>query len=226
MTLRLGVLGASGRMGQSVLRVIASFPRIRAAATLSQASTDAEFQATARLCDAVIDFSTPSALERYLRLAPNTPLVSGTTGLPPRLHKKLEARARTTPTFHSPNFSIGVFLMTEALEAWGPHWRKLGYSARLTDVHHVHKKDAPSGTALRLSAAARLKPREIQSRREGEIVGDHTLVLDHPLETLTLSHHAKDRDVFARGAVEAAQWLHRQRGPRALRLFSMKDFLK
>jgi 4-hydroxy-tetrahydrodipicolinate reductase len=161
--------------------------------------------------DILIDFSLPAGAVAAARwcAARRIPLVTGTTGLDATQDAVLDDAARAIPLLASPNFSPGVnallVLLAEA-RCLLPDVERVD----LLDVHHVHKKDAPSGTALALARALAPWKVDIESRREGEVVGDHALTLKLPGETLTLAHHAEDRRVFALGAVKAAGWLLRQ----------------
>jgi 4-hydroxy-tetrahydrodipicolinate reductase len=168
-------------------------------------------EGAAGLPDVLIDFSLPAGAVAAARWCAGrgVPLVSGTTGLDETQQAALRRSSEHIAVLQSPNFSPGV----NALQALLEQARDLlpGITAvELEDVHHVHKQDAPSGTALTLAAA--LAPLEvaIHSRRVGEVVGDHAVTLRLPGETLTLSHHAEDRNIFALGAVEAAAWLKAQ----------------
>jgi 4-hydroxy-tetrahydrodipicolinate reductase len=153
-----------------------------------------------------IDFSLPSALPELLDActARGAAVVSGTTGLDPELRARMEAAARTIPLLWASNFSLGVAVLVALLERAA---EVLPWPVSITETHHVHKLDAPSGTAITLAAAgARLRgdTPPIASIREGEVVGTHRIRLAGPGETLELEHAASDRDIFARGAIEAA----------------------
>lgn len=186
----------------------------------------AERELASRLADvdAIVDFSTAEASVRYADLAgkTKTPIVIGTTGRTAAQDEAIKGSSRKVPVFVAANFSPGMNLLLHlarvaaaALPAW---------DAGIVDVHHKAKKDAPSGTALRLAEAARAGGRpqpQVVSLREGDVVGDHTLLLAGPEERLELVHRAHSRDVFARGALEAALWL-RGRKPG---LYGMTDLL-
>jgi 4-hydroxy-tetrahydrodipicolinate reductase len=167
--------------------------------------------------DAVIDFTTPHAvmenIEGCIRSGKN--LVVGTTGWYeeiPKIRQMVE-KAGTGFLFAS-NFSVGVNLFFEIAKTASTALR-LDYSGRISECHHVHKKDAPSGTAVILgkvvqdASGAELP---ISSSREGEVVGTHELVLESPNDTITLRHDAKSRRGFAEGAVRAAEWLRDKKG--------------
>ena len=159
--------------------------------------------------DVLVDFTLPAGLETAAGWSRRhgTPLVSGTTGLGPAQVRALAAAAEHAPVLHAANFSPGVntllWLVSEAARWLEGKVEAVG----ITDIHHRHKKDAPSGTALALRDALGALPCEIESRREGEVVGDHQVRFDLEGERLTLAHHAADRAIFARGALQAARWL-------------------
>lgn len=178
--------------------------------------------------DAFIDFSAPAVLGPNLdaALAAGKPIVIGTTGLTPD-HKALIERAATRiPIVQSANMSLGVNLLAHlvrtAAARLGPEW-----DIEIAEMHHRHKVDAPSGTALLLGAAAaegrgvdlteaRDSGERLGARREGAIgfaslrggsvAGDHEVVFAGEGERLELGHRAESREVFARGALQAARW--------------------
>jgi len=113
------------------------------------------------------------------------------------------------------NFSIGVNLFFEIVRSATIASSVHGYEARILERHHVHKKDAPSGTAVAMRNIVRDAgggEAQIASEREGEVVGYHELVLESPSDTITLAHNAKSRRGFAEGAVRAAEWLPGHKG--------------
>jgi 4-hydroxy-tetrahydrodipicolinate reductase len=186
------ICGASGKMGA----------RVRALA-----EADKRFRVVLHpdVAHVFIDFTSAEGCLKYAGEAAKNkkPFITGSTGLSPAQSKKLRALSKSIPVFHAPNFSPGVHVLTKLAAAAAkalPNWDR-----SLLDVHHKAKKDAPSGTALRLAAA--MGGAEIASLREGDVVGDHSITLAGPLERLELTHRAHSRDVFARGALEAALWL-------------------
>jgi 4-hydroxy-tetrahydrodipicolinate reductase len=178
--------------------------------------------------DVAIDFSVADAvLENVQRLAErHVNVVIGTTGWAAH-----EADVRRVVegagigVVAAPNFALGVNLfvaLTErAAELFG---RQSAFGAWIHEAHHAAKRDAPSGTALLLEAAMKGRafdrPIDVSSTRAGSIPGTHTIGFDAPGETITLTHTARDRSGFARGALEAARWVHRRKG-----WFTMKDVL-
>jgi 4-hydroxy-tetrahydrodipicolinate reductase len=178
--------------------------------------------------DVAIDFSLAEAVpENFPVLAARgMNIVIGATGWQaqePRL--RAEAEARGIGVVAAPNFAIGVNLFLALTERAAELWRdQPAFGAWLHELHHAAKKDAPSGTALALEAAMRGKgyahPIDVASSRAGSIPGTHTVGFDAAAETITLTHTARDRTVFARGALQAARWLRGRRG-----WFTMRDVL-
>jgi 4-hydroxy-tetrahydrodipicolinate reductase len=167
--------------------------------------------------DAVIDFTTPHAvmanIEATVHAGAN--MVVGTTGWYAELPhvRNLVERARTGFIWAS-NFSIGVNLFF-AIVREGAKALQYGYEARISETHHIHKLDAPSGTAVSLAklleqTAGSKVP--IESIREGEVVGTHTVELMSAADRITLTHDAHSRRGFAEGAVRAAEWVVDKRG--------------
>jgi 4-hydroxy-tetrahydrodipicolinate reductase len=169
------------------------------------------------LPEVMIDFSLPdgtSAVASWCRDR-GVPLVSGVTGLEQPARDLLCHAASTVPVLWSPNLSFGVNLLAR-LAADTARVVPEETPVHIEDVHHQWKKDAPSGTALMLAREIErqmgLEPGgvKIDSAREGEVVGDHRVTFELAGETLELTHRARDRSIFARGALEAAMWLQRQ----------------
>jgi 4-hydroxy-tetrahydrodipicolinate reductase len=178
--------------------------------------------------DVAIDFSTPdSVVANAVVLARRgINLVIGTTGWSAREAELRQAVGDAgTGIVVAPNFSTGVVLF----EALAAHAAKLfaaqaEFAAFLHEAHHAAKKDAPSGTALSLKTAMERagfpRPIDVSSTRAGFIPGTHTIGFDGPAETITLTHTARDRTAFARGALAAARWIQGRHG-----WFTMKDVL-
>lgn len=168
----------------------------------------------------VIDFSSPGAMVALASKALESSNASlpvfivGSTGWKIDERRELESLAEKTPVLMSSNFSLGVLALQEALRTISPLLEGLGYTPVIVETHHKHKKDAPSGTALALQRAiSPAGPGNVQTHaiRAGEIIGDHSVTYHGVADTLTFSHHAQDRSIFARGAIEAALWLHQNR---------------
>jgi 4-hydroxy-tetrahydrodipicolinate reductase len=182
---------------------------------------------TMKNCDVAIDFSHATAIDEICRAASQQAksLVIGTTGHSPQQRRMIEETTHSVPVVFASNFSVGVnvlfSLARKAAELLGSDFR-----AEIVETHHKMKKDAPSGTAKTLAetlTAGRKGESEIpiQSIREGDIVGEHSVIFSGPAERLELTHRAASREIFARGALRAAKWIvHKPPG-----LYSMQDVL-
>jgi 4-hydroxy-tetrahydrodipicolinate reductase len=219
--IRLLIHGASGRMGNALLRLAAEDPRFIVVAAVSRSGANiagagipalnAKGLAASPDFDIAIDFSLPEAFDALLSVCVDrgAALVSGTTGLDERQRTLLSVAAQSIPVLWASNFSLGVVVLEELVRRAASALRQ--WQVDITETHHVHKKDAPSGTALTLARAAqqvRGAAPAIRSLREGEVVGEHVVRFSGPGESVELTHSATDRDIFARGALEAAARLH------------------
>lgn len=184
--------------------------------------------------DVVVDFTSPTVTLGHLTLAVQhkRAMVIGTTGFSPDEMKQLRRHAESIPCVQAPNMSVGINVLLEII---GKVAQALGddYDLEIIDAHHNKKKDAPSGTALKLAealAAAKnwdleetgvyarhgiigersSKEIGIQTVRAGDIVGDHTVLYGGPGERIEITHRAHNRDPFARGALRAAEWVVKQ----------------
>lgn len=213
--LKIAVCGASGRTGSRVAAVAAADPRFQLIARVGRAQAEA-FMDEAGACGAVIDFTTPESCVKFAAACgrAKVPFVTGTTGLSDVQRAQVAAAAKKIPVFMAPNFSRGVTMLLHLASVASRHLSD--YDAAIVETHHKAKKDAPSGTALRLAQAVAEgrrtdAPVPTSSLRLGGVVGDHSLTLAGPFERLTLSHAAESRDAFALGALEAALWTARKR---------------
>jgi 4-hydroxy-tetrahydrodipicolinate reductase len=168
--------------------------------------------------DVVIDFSLPAGTGQVLDsvVRRGKPLVCGVSGLDDDMMDRLDKAASTVPVVYDRNMSLGAAILErsvrEAAASLG-----MDFSVAISEVHHIHKKDAPSGTALKLGeavAAARGEEGtgsvEFSSERRGEVAGDHDVVMSSRTERLTFAHSVTTRQVFADGAIRAARWVVRQ----------------
>ena len=164
--------------------------------------------------DAVIDFSSDEGARNAVRIAlqHHAAVLVGTTGLSPQTLTDIEVATRTIPVMVAPNTSLGVAVLNHlaAVTAGllGPR-----YGVNLIEAHHTRKRDAPSGTALRIAdtlrrAGAELPAECIHAIRSGDIIGEHTVEFAGGGERIRISHIATTRDLFVRGALEAIAWLH------------------
>jgi 4-hydroxy-tetrahydrodipicolinate reductase len=173
--------------------------------------------------DVVIDFTTPDAVMQNIAgcVRSGKNMVVGTTGWYAKIPEvKRMVEEAGTGLMYAANFSVGVNLFFEIART-AAKALQLGYSGKISETHHVHKLDAPSGTAVMLGKVVKEAvgtELEITSAREGEVVGMHELVLDSLNDTITLRHDAKSRRGFAEGAVLAAEWMKGKKG-----LYDFKD---
>ena len=247
--IRLAVMGAGGRMGRELVRAgqrpgcmvaggteHASSPLIgqdlgtlAGLPALNVAITDDPLGLFTRV-DAILDFTTPAASVEFAGLAANARIVHviGTTGFSAEQEAAIQAAGRHAVIIKAGNMSLGVNLLT-AIARQVAAALDADYDIEIVEMHHRHKVDAPSGTALMLGEAAALgrginlnensirvrdghtgarKPGDIgfQSLRGGSVVGDHTVIFAGEGERIELTHIAQDRSIFARGAVKAALW--------------------
>jgi 4-hydroxy-tetrahydrodipicolinate reductase len=219
---RVTLIGARGRMGQTIVDLAKDDPKID---IVAQCDLGDAIDTAIKDCDVAIDFSNASASEEICRAAlqHRKALVIGTTGHSPDQRQLIEETAGRLPIVFASNFSVGVnalFALTRhAAEIFGSE-----FAPEITETHHKMKKDAPSGTAKTLGEILKeaLKIEvPIESIREGEAVGEHTVTFAGPDEWLELTHRAGSREIFARGALRAAQWIVR----RPAGLYSMQDVL-
>ncbi|MGH8108306.1 MAG: 4-hydroxy-tetrahydrodipicolinate reductase [Arenimonas sp.] len=216
--IQLVIFGASGRMGRALLRIAAEDSRFELAAGVSGRSVSSIEDVSCPLFamnqleklpvfDVAIDFSQPEPFDTILKFCKsrNAALVSGTTGLSDTQKQTMQQAAEGIPVLWASNFSLGVAVLNDLVKRVA---KTLGnWGVEITEIHHVHKKDAPSGTALTLGhSVAHWSGREPTyiSQREGEVVGDHTVKFTGTGEFIELRHNALDRDIFVRGALEAA----------------------
>lgn len=227
----IGIYGSLGRMGQAIAEAAPALgARIAGGADASDDPATIAAQA-----DVLVDFSAPTALEAHLLAAraAGKPIVIGTTGLSQRHHDAIDAAAAEIAVLQTGNTSLGIGLLAnlvrEAAARLGGDW-----DVEIVEMHHRHKADAPSGTALMLGNAAAegmgttLDEAGVTDRagltgaraagtigmaslRGGSVVGDHSVIFAANGERIELIHRADDRAIFARGAVQAALWLAKQR---------------
>lgn len=216
------LIGAAGRMGKTIVDLAKRDPNID---IVNQCDLGDAVEPAMKNCDVAIDFSQAAAIEEICRaaLAHRRPLVVGTTGHSPEQKQLIETTAQSLPLVFASNFSIGVnvlfWLTGKASELAGGD-----FSPEIIEKHHTMKKDAPSGTAKTLAEILRRERKSeipIQSIREGEVVGDHTIIFSGPGERFELTHRAESREIFARGALRAAQWVI----GKPAGLYSMQDVL-
>lgn len=226
--MKIFVVGATGRMGLEIRKLIEADSKLKFAGGLSRAADPrnglySDFKKVKGAIDVVIDFSSLENFSQTLKWCAENKyaLVSGTTGLSPSQKKEISAVAKKIPILWAPNTSVGV------------HWVKklltqmkipMGFDIQVIEYHHNRKKDKPSGTALLLQDALKTQRKNLPEPlavRGGGIFGIHKIELMAENETITIEHQALGRTLFARGALDAAQWL-RGKKPGT---YSMEDFI-
>ena len=263
--MRIAVLGAAGRMGQTLTRVLAETPGCVVAGGVEVKGSPAIGRDIGEVAgveplgvtisedplpvfasvQGVLDFTVPASTVAFATLAAQARIVHviGTTGLTEPDEAKIATAARHATVVKAGNMSLGINLLAgltaRVAEALGPE-----FDIEILEMHHRHKRDAPSGTSLMLGAAAaeargisldergvRARDGETGPRREGDIgfaalrggdvVGEHRVIFAGPGERIELAHIATDRGIFARGAVKAALWA-KGKSPG---LYTMQDVL-
>lgn len=259
MNIPVIIMGAAGRMGQTLVRLVRADAGFTLAGVVEREEKLAEIVSSD--CPAetnvatllrrhpkavIIDFTAPASSLATARAAAQTGAahVIGTTGFSDEDRAELARIAATTPIFWSPNMSVGVNVLLKVLPELT---RLLGldYDVEMMEIHHNRKKDAPSGTALRLAeclAEAKnwnlaesacyhregiigerpVKEIGIQTLRGGDVVGVHTVYFMGPGERIEVTHQAHSRENFANGALRAVRWMH---GRAPGKLYSMQDVL-
>lgn len=257
--IKIGIVGCMGRMGKTLVETIVSHPKCTLVAGSETEGSHwvgqeigetgklvlADAKTLFELADVVIDFTVPVATCLHADIAAdtNTPLIIGTTGINAQGHAHLDICARSTVILQSGNMSLGVNLLsalTKQVSArLGTDW-----DIEILEMHHRHKVDAPSGTALMLGEAA-ADGREVKlddvacksrdgitgereqgeigfaSLRGGSVIGEHSVIFASESERITLSHHAENRTLFSDGAIAAALWAVGKANGR----YSMQDVL-
>lgn len=235
--LRLCVAGCFGRMGQAIIAQANNdadvsvevgtsrdinhkkdkLPNLKVSSLHDLSSND---------FDVCIDFTLPESTIAHLDRLANIrrPVVIGTTGLSDEHLSVIDSFSKQIPIVLAPNTSIGVNIMYSLVELAAKivpgDWR-----ISIDETHHTHKKDNPSGTAIKLKEVMQKhisSTIRCEGKREGEVIGTHNVRLLGQNEELVVTHEAKDRSLFAEGAILAAKWLSIQKPG----LYSMKDVLK
>ena len=265
---RVAIAGTGGRMGQTLVAAIAAQQDIKLAAALEVAGSPllgrdaggllgqstgvvvgSDVAAALRQADVLIDFTRPAATVAHVNACAEAGVgaVIGTTGLGEADKKALAEAGRRIPLVYAPNMSVGVNVLLKlvALAA-----QRLGgdYDVEILEMHHRHKVDAPSGTALQLGeAAAAALGRDLKSDgvftrdgvvgerkpgaigfaalRGGDVIGDHAVIFAGPGERIELAHKASSRTTFAHGALRAARFVAARRTAKAPGLYDMRDVL-
>ncbi len=240
--IRIAVVGASGRMGQTIIEAIDQSDKVSLGVTLDKGD---DLNAVLDQFDALIDFTRPEATLEYLNACQSSgkSMVIGTTGFSDDQLQAINDAASSMPIVFAPNMSVGVNLSLKLLDMAA---RVIGEDAdiEIVEAHHRHKVDAPSGTALKMGEVVANalgrdlsecavygregieEPRDRQTIgfstiRGGDVVGEHTVSFFMEGERVEITHKASSRLTFANGAVRAASWLEGQ----SAGLYSMQDVL-
>lgn len=238
--IKVGVFGASGRVGRLLLENIKETPEMSVSSVYVRHELDfsidpsilitTDMQSFLNASDVIIDFSLPDACELLLEEAIKTPkpLVIGTTGLSMHQLNLLKTASQNMPILYATNMSLGIALLNNLVEQASAALKD--FDIEIVEMHHKHKKDAPSGTALTLGEHAangrelsldkvRVSGRDgnigqrskdeiaVMALRGGDIVGRHTVGFYNDGEFLELNHTATSRSTFSKGAIRAAEWL-------------------
>jgi len=241
--IKVGVFGASGRVGKLLLENLKETPDISVSSVYVRNSLDfsidpsilvtSNMNSFLNASDVIIDFSLPDACEELLEAAIQTPkpLVIGTTGLNIHQLNLLKNASEVMPVLYATNMSLGVALLNKLVAQASAALE--GFDIEIVEMHHKHKKDAPSGTALTLAESAatarkldldkvRVSGRDgnigqrttdeisVMALRGGDIVGRHTVGFYNEGEFIELNHTATSRSTFSKGAIRAAKWLSKK----------------
>ena len=241
--MKIAIVGAAGRMGRMLVKMVEEksvAPELEVGWKIDIA--EGFDKAWGDDCEGVVDFSFHAAVPELAEkaAAAGIPYVIGTTGLTADEQARIDECAKKIPVVQSGNYSLGVNLLLGLVEQ-AARVLGAGYDIEVVEMHHKHKKDAPSGTALMLAKAAKAgrgggefvfgrhgetgerKAEEIaiHALRGGSVVGDHTVMFAGDVERIELVHKAQSREAFAAGALRALVWAK----GRAPKIWTMKDIL-
>ncbi|TBR79566.1 4-hydroxy-tetrahydrodipicolinate reductase [Campylobacter novaezeelandiae] len=237
----IGIYGACGRMGRQIQECLEFDDEARVSVLYDK---NGNLEELFKKSDVIIDFSSPYGTNELLEFSKNNhkPLVIGTTGLDEKVMKLMYNLSKSMPIFYATNMSLGVAVLNYLASKASIMLKN--FDIEIVEMHHRHKKDSPSGTALTLAENVaktrnlqlqniRISGRDgisgerskdeiaVMSLRGGDIVGRHTIGFYEEGEYLELTHNATSRATFAKGAIKIAKWLI-QKEPK---LYSMNDFL-
>ncbi len=231
--LKIGLLGGAGRMGQEVQGVLQTLKHVPFLFVGHKKQPEISFvmnvpdlrnieKEILQEVDVWIDFSSPAGFFELLKLTANTPIVSGTTGFTALELSRMNQQAKNRPIFWSSNMSVGLWCFRQALKSFSSLSE---FDFAIDEIHHTQKKDSPSGTALMLqSDLEKIVNKKIATplaHRLGGVFGIHTVHAASANEMISFKHQALNRKVFATGAVQAAEWVVKQKKG----LYTMDDML-
>ncbi len=235
--IRLAISGCAGKMGTRIFNLALDDKDLKPVIGIEQTEALKSCLKTSgfkvsdspddiKEVDVLIEFTAPEPTIEHLdyALKYEKAMVIGTTGLSEDQVGRIKEASKKIPIVFSPNMSIGVNLLFKLVKETAEKLSK-DYGVRIVEAHHIHKKDAPSGTAKKLvqiiKDASGREVSDIKSIREGEIVGYHKVTFESPVDTIELSHSAKTRDIFAKGALVAAKFIAGKKPG----LYDMQDVL-
>ncbi len=236
--IKLAVSGCCGRMGQRISALALAEKKVFKLSVLLEGQARPDTPAmmhnvpvnfnneALKGAKVLIEFTTPDATIANLKacVKHKVNMVIGTTGLNARQVAEIKKASKKIAIVYSSNMSVGVNLVFALIRRTAEVTGK-SYEMRLTETHHIHKKDAPSGTAKTMAevaeSAAKSKVKDIASIREGEVIGDHTITFESDVDLISIRHNAKTRDIFAEGSLVAAKFL----GKKRTGLFNMQQVL-
>jgi len=198
---RIALVGTSGKMGKTLIDLI---------------KADSEVEYVGVQCDVVIDFSAPEGTKKAIAM--KKPLVCGTTGLSEEIFSKMRALSKKVPVLYCSNFSLGMTLCFEMLKQMSTQFKK-SFKIEIEELHHAQKKDAPSGTALKMAELLGVDRSIITTQRMGNGIGTHQVNFILNDEKVTLKHEALSRTAFAQGALTAAKFIFNK----PAKLYSLSD---
>lgn len=246
MSIKIAIAGAKGRMGQNLIRSGLKNDNTEIVGVFDIEDIDLVYlsslglpdniaikkEESFQIADVVIDFTSPKALYSFTEIAvsTNTGLIIGTTGLEDQHFKLLQQTGKSVPVFYSPNMSFGVNSFFSLARKAAAHLKN--FDIEIIETHHRYKKDAPSGTAIKLGEEIaeelnyskdqfnfnRQQDQQERNKNEigfssirgGNIPGEHTVIFHGENESIELTHRAFNREIFSDGAIEASIWLSKQ----------------
>ena len=238
--IKLVVSGAHGRMGNTIAKLALKDPKTFKITALLEHKNHPKLKEkiegltvssdnnSIKGSDVLIEFTLPEPTLENLAacVRHNVKMVIGTTGFTPEQQEKIVAAAEKIPIVYSTNMSIGVNVLFKLIEMAGKNLKGI-QDISIGETHHIHKKDSPSGTAKTMknvadqNASIQARFDEDKIKREGEVIGYHEITFETEFDTLKIIHNAKDRGMFASGALEAAKWIQYKKNG----LYHMKDVL-
>lgn len=238
--MKIGILGNKGRMGQVLMAEVAATKGVSLAGGADKGD---DIETLIKKSDAIIDFTHPKSTLEFAKLTAKHKKIHiiGTTGFTEKELQQLKEFGKKTKIFWSQNMSIGVnlaaFLTQKAAQLLDD-----SYDIEILEMHHRYKKDSPSGTALLLGESASIGRKKKFSRsvnhdrngerkkgeigyaalRGGSVIGDHTVIFAGDNDRIEITHKSSSRDIYARGAIKAAQWLKDKKSG----FYGMQDMIR